>query len=387
MDLLSGNHDEIEHRGEPRSSPISSVTSGVQQISVNNARKDVTASTKTEPTPYYGKNYRQAKDIPTHLHDQVNNMDKEQRERMRDTLRLIFEAQMITNTAHDEPDAPPIQIFNHFDDEPTPPFEFYYTNLMWHTEGVPPPDYQGLKGCDCVGGCNPKSKTCACIKRQRLQFRDIENDPHRWLPEGFMYNEKGILVQTNFPIIECNDACRCSDECMNRVVQRGRRCHVKIEKTEKKGWGVFAVKKIPRGTFVGIYSGEVLREEDGEKRGQFYTKAGRTYLFDIDCWHIGQTENLYTIDAYHAGNFTRFLNHSCDPNCSISFVYHNDADLSKPLFALFTKKDVALGEELTFSYSGEDDEDLDEVMRNQKPLYQDCYCGSKNCRGYIFRYK
>lgn len=32
--------------------------------------------------------------------------------------------------------------------------------------------------------------------------------------------------------------------------------------------GVFAGnKKIPKGTFIGIYAGELLRDEDGEKRG------------------------------------------------------------------------------------------------------------------------
>ena len=31
--------------------------------------------------------------------------------------------------------------------------------------------------------------------------------------------------------------------------------------------GVFAAQKIPKGTFVGIYSGELLTEEESEKRG------------------------------------------------------------------------------------------------------------------------
>lgn len=213
MDLLSNNTHVGEVNGTSHPSPVSSVANGVRQISV--ARKY--ADRITTPATYHGKNYRQAKDIPTELYDHINKLDAEQRARMSDTLRLIFEAQMVTNTAHDEPDAPAIHIYNDVDDDPTPPFEFYYTNLMWHAEDVPPPDYEGLTGCDCIGGCKPDSTTCACIKRQRLEFRDLDNDPERWLPEGFMYNEKGILLQSNFPVIECNDACRCSDECMNRV--------------------------------------------------------------------------------------------------------------------------------------------------------------------------
>lgn len=95
----------------------------------------------------------------------------------------------------------------------------------------------------------------------------------------------------------------------------------------------------------------------------------------------------------------------------MSFVYHNDADLAKPLFALFTRKDVNKDEELTFSYAGEgaDEDELEEVMKRQEPLvrndthvllasltcqptiqpkgqvYQKCMCGARNCRGFLFR--
>lgn len=62
-------------------------------------------------------------------------------------------------------------------------------------------------------------------------------------------------------------------------------------------------------------------------------------------------------------------NHSCDPTCSVSFVYHNDADFTKPLFALFTKRDVDKDEELTFAYFGEaDEDDFEEVMQREEPL-------------------
>jgi histone-lysine N-methyltransferase SUV39H len=53
------------------------------------------------------------------------------------------------------------------------------------------------------------------------------------------------------------------------VVQHGRTVAVTIQKTEKKGWGVFAgSKKIPSGTFLGIYSGELLNNEESEERGK-----------------------------------------------------------------------------------------------------------------------
>jgi histone-lysine N-methyltransferase SUV39H len=50
-------------------------------------------------------------------------------------------------------------------------------------------------------------------------------------------------------------------------------------------------------------------------------------------------------------------NHSCDPNCAISASYINEANLDKPLLALFTRRDVLPWEELSFSYTGYDSDE------------------------------
>ncbi len=65
-------------------------------------------------------------------------------------------------------------------------------------------------------------------------------------------------------------------------------------------------------------------------------------------------------------------NHSCDPNCGINAVYLNEANIEKPLLAIFTKRDIEPHEELCFSYMGpidgeaesssdSDDDDDDDV--------------------------
>ncbi|PCH43681.1 SET domain-containing protein, partial [Wolfiporia cocos MD-104 SS10] len=132
-----------------------------------------------------------------------------------------------------------------------------------------------------------------------------------------------------------------------------------------------------------------------------YNHFGRTYLFDLDFWHLHQGsedwENLYSVDAFHAGNFTRYLNHSCDPNCKIVPCYINEANVDKPLLTIFTCQDVHPGEELCFSYFGEmvDDEEIEKVRQSGAVLtflqdksrnsndavYIPCQCGTKKCRG------
>ncbi|KAA1475194.1 SET domain-containing protein, partial [Dentipellis sp. KUC8613] len=295
------------------------------------------------PQVYY------AKDLPHLLQDHMNALAPAFRRT--EMARTVFEAVIRDNTSADEPDAPPIRVVNDFDDEPTPPWEFHYSNHMWHARGVPPPDLQNLRGCGCEGVCDPRSKTCSCMIRQQKYLEETAI-------QGCIYDDRGRLKVHDYPIFECNDLCGCLDECKNRVVQHGRKCEIDIRKTEKKGWGVFARKKIPAGTFVGIYAGELILDEDGDERGQKYNKFGRTYLFTLDFYYLKDTvedrdewEPKYVVDAYHAGN-----NHSCDPNCTINPCYINEANIDKPLLTIFAYRDIEASEELCFSYHGPPDE-------------------------------
>lgn len=332
--------------------------------------------------------YRLAKDLPHELQDRVNALPQSYRHSHQATV--LFEA-MIDEAMDDELGAPPISIINEVTDEGAPPWEFVYTNQMWYGEGIPAPDIKNLKSCGCVGRCDPKSKTCECAKRQRQHLkRYIANGtiPGTWNGVPFLYDNKGSLQFFEIPIFECNDFCGCDEDCPNRVVQRGRRYAINIKRTEFKGWGVFnGPKRIPGGSFIGIYAGELLTVEESDRRGVLYNKFGRTYLFDIDFHYMGAVAT-YSVDAYHAGNFTRFLNHSCDPNCEIVPCYINEANMEKPLLAIFTRRDVEPSEELSFSYIGSIDKDTISKAKNAKKnkdaVYAECHCGSANCLGVLF---
>lgn len=171
---------------------------GFRALTWKDFRKDLNNFT---PKTYY------AKDLPHALQDHINSMSEYTQ--MMEGMRDLFKATILENTVEDEPDAPPIEIWNSVDTQSTPPWEFYYTNNMWLGEGVPPPDIKTLLSCTCKGGCNPKSKTCACLLRQR----EATGDPQL----EFAYEKNGRLKIPGYPIFECNDLCGCSDECRNRV--------------------------------------------------------------------------------------------------------------------------------------------------------------------------
>ncbi|KAG5220157.1 SET domain-containing protein [Salix suchowensis] len=196
-----------------------------------------------------------AKNIPHSLQDYINRMDAWHRSLP--GMRTVLEAAIGENTAEDEPNAPPISIVNNFDDEPCPP------------------------------GNSTTPTSCGMMKKQRSWSGEFTPD--------FAYDSRGRLKYQNVPIFECNDMCGCDDDCRNRVVQHGRKCAVQIGKTKNKGWGVFAgPKKIYDGTFLGIYSGELLTEEVAEERG----KEGK----EKEEGKEEEWEPKYVVDAYHAGN-------------------------------------------------------------------------------------
>ncbi|THU93297.1 SET domain-containing protein [Dendrothele bispora CBS 962.96] len=325
--------------------------------------------------------YHLARDLPHKFQDHINFMSELARKYPQWSKN--FEIMVAETNARDEPEAPPITLFNEVDDEPAPPWEFHYTNKMWLGENVPPPSYKALKSCGCVGKCDPKSKTCECVKRQE--------ELTGFYQSGFLYEKNGLLKQAGLPILECNSLCGCDEDCMNRVVQNGRKCDVSVGKTREKGWGVFnGPKEIPRGTFIGIYAGELLADAVAEERGAKYNVFGRTYLFDIDFYYIKDMvkdwsgNSKYTVDAYHAGNFTRFLNHSCDPNAALTPVYIDESDWEKPLLTIFAKRNIPPWDEITFSYSGDPDNNEEEVSAQNDAVYTECRCGSRRCKGTMF---
>ncbi|GJE95447.1 SET domain-containing protein [Phanerochaete sordida] len=335
-------------------------------------------------------------DLPFNLQNRMMSLPIEVR-RADGLQKKIFVSMISAGTVDDEPTAPDIHIINDVDDELSPAFEFHYTNKMYHGKDVPGPDVYGLEGCNCIGRCDPTSTTCPCVKRQMFYMSKAVEGV---FGQGFAYGLDGRIrtEHAEFPIIECNAACRCDDdECQNRVVQKGRKVKINIKKTVNKGWGVFAGQSIKKHTFLGVYAGEYLTNTDGDVRGKMYDQFGRTYLFDIDCWHVQQPpifmgnkddwSPMYCVDAFHVGNFTRFLNHSCDPNCIIVPVYINEANLNKPLLTIWTNQSVEYDEELCFSYVG-DTEDLKPLTKKERRSLEArnaiCRCGTRKCKGRLW---
>ncbi|KAF8761002.1 Pre-SET motif [Rhizoctonia solani] len=154
-------------------------------------------------------------------------------------------------------------------------------------------------------------------------------------------------------------SCRCPQSCPNRVLQRPRSVHIEIVKYEIRGWG-FApergsklVKSSARLRDCALLR-EIITKEAASRipsniattemsSGQRTTFKDRNlYMFDIDSQH-----NKYTLDCWAVGNWTRFINHKCEPNLKIfSVLYDTLPDTGLERHAVVALKDIPAGEEL-----------------------------------------
>lgn len=164
-------------------------------------------------------------------------------------------------------------------------------------------------------------------------------------------------------MIECGPKCTLGDHCLNKRFQKSQSAKVEVFKTRKKGWGLRAITELPANSFIMEYVGEVVRSKEFRSRVKKYTKQ------KIKHHYFMALRSDEIIDATVKGNFTRFINHSCEPNCETQ-KWTVNGDLR---IGFFTIKDLQPGDEITFDYQ----------FQRYGRKAQKCYCEAPSCRGYI----
>jgi SET domain-containing protein len=104
---------------------------------------------------------------------------------------------------------------------------------------------------------------------------------------------------------------------------------VKVKRS-KAGLGLYALEDIPKGQFIIEYIGEVISNDEADRR------LGR-YLFELN--------KKQTLDGSSRKNIARYINHSCRPNCEV--------DIKKGKVLISARKKIQAGEELNYDYGKE----------------------------------
>jgi uncharacterized protein len=141
-----------------------------------------------------------------------------------------------------------------------------------------------------------------------------------------------------------------------------------VRRSRIQGRGVFATRRIRKGTRLIEYKGEVIGEDEADRRYPWDDdERHHTFLFRLD--------NGSVIDAGPRGSAAKYINHSCDPNCE---AVEEDGRIF-----IDAIRDIPKGAELVYDYHFILDEPHNAA---NKKLYP-CNCGSKNCRGTILAKK
>jgi SET domain-containing protein len=137
---------------------------------------------------------------------------------------------------------------------------------------------------------------------------------------------------------------------------------IQVRRSGVHGKGVFALQDLAEGEALIEYIGEIINWAEAERRHPHDPlQPNHTFYFHIDAQRV--------IDARYGGNASRWINHSCAPNC--------EADAVDGRVFIRALRPILRGEELNYDYG------LVVDARQTAKLKADyvCWCGARQCRG------
>ena len=144
------------------------------------------------------------------------------------------------------------------------------------------------------------------------------------------------------------------------AVASGKR--IQVRRSGVHGKGVFALQDLAEGETLIEYVGEIISWDEAQDRHPHDPNdPNHTFYF-----HVNEDR---VIDALHGGNSSRWINHSCDPNC--------EADEDNDRIFIKAIRNIKAGEELNYDYGLIIDEPYTKKLKAEYP----CWCGSAHCRG------
>ncbi|XP_053097531.1 histone-lysine N-methyltransferase SETD1B-A isoform X1 [Pangasianodon hypophthalmus] len=184
-----------------------------------------------------------------------------------------------------------------------------------------------------------------------MQGRMIPAQPHASTRAGSERRSEQRRLLSSFS---------CDSDLLKFNQLKFRKKKIRFCKSHIHDWGLFAMEPIAADEMVIEYVGQNIRQVIADMREKRYEEEGigSSYMFRVDHDTI--------IDATKCGNFARFINHSCNPNCYAKVITVE----SQKKIVIYSRQPINVNEEITYDYKFPiEDEKIP------------CLCGAENCRG------
>ncbi|KAG6972060.1 hypothetical protein JG688_00004150 [Phytophthora aleatoria] len=185
------------------------------------------------------------------------------------------------------------------------------------------------QGCKCsVGNCH--TSACPCWKSGR------ECDPDYCFTCGAS-DAAVAAFHSDFKSWSSYNLNICQNIDMLRgSIQK----NVGVAFSATHGWGAYALEPIRKDEFVLEYTGELISDEEAERRGAIYDRKSVSYLFGVN--------SDYVVDAARKGNKAKFANHKTKEvaNLDVRIIASNGEDR----IGLYASEAIEVGAELFFDY-------------------------------------
>jgi len=213
-------------------------------------------------------------------------------------------------------------------------------------------DLKHLAPVSIVGNPNkwPEPNSYPIDIERNVNFNGVVKKDTEIFNNYYKYNKKGHFVWTNQLVIR-NEIDKEFDQTSSALAMRNFKanvCDLKnpensfyLKSISKLGLGLFAKHDIPKGECVGEYTGELITDKEAGKRLAKYERKNLSNYTYSTC-----TDSL-SIDAQRMGNHTRFINHSCEPNCVAKSIIVDGI----PRRMMITTEIIGKDEQLFLNYS------------------------------------
>jgi len=220
-----------------------------------------------------------------------------------------------------------------------PPQYRHVHALQYNSTNKPPRNPPSAGVCQCVDRCDDN-----CINR--MLYTECYGDATK--------SGNGGKKQYN---------CLLGPNCGNRQLHQRQAAKCKPKREQGKGWGLCTVKPAKKGDLIQEYVGEVIDAATKEQRLIDWSKE---HPNDPN-FYIMALQPGWFIDARDVANLSRFVNHSCEPNCALTQINVS----GRMRCGIFAMRDIEAGEFLSYDYHF-DTRHGDRFV---------CRCGSMVCRG------